>query len=316
VGANLVAALLKRGMVSRVLCRSGSSLAALTGLEFEKTLGDVLDSPSELAKRMEGCDWVFHAAGTIHGSGPHGVYPVNVEGTCHILEAARLAGIRRLVFTSSLSALGVSAPGEQLTEESRFNLTPRQFPYGHSKVLAEEAVLHAVEAGLDAVITNPATVIGPRDVNHHGGAMLLQAAKRSLRFYPPGGSSFIGVEDLAEGHIAAAEQGRRGERYILGSENLSYREVFTQACEVVGSPPPKIAIPGWGVPVVAGVVQLLRPLLGGLIPVDAKQVGMSARTLYADSSKAVRELGLPQTAIRQALQSGYEWYKENGYLGS
>jgi dihydroflavonol-4-reductase len=315
VGANLVASLSKEGITTRILRRASSSVAALAGLAYEEAIGDVLDSPSQLAQAMEDCEWVFHAAGTIHGQGTiQSIYRTNVDGTKNMLEAARLAGARRFVFTGSLSALGVSSPGQLLNEDSKYNLPPEFFPYGRSKVLAEAEVLRAADSGLAAVVLNPATIVGARDVNMHGGSMVFAAAKGRLRFYPSGGSSFIGVDDLVAGHIAAAERGRSGERYILGGENLSYQQAFSLACKVAGRSAPRLPIPSWAVPSLAKGVQIGRAILGGRVPIDAYQMRMSAKTLYADTSKAVKELGLPQSPLESAIRSAYDWYREQGSL--
>lgn len=316
VGANLVAELNERGIAARVLHRPSSSLAALEGLHFESVHGDILDEPAQLAQAMTDCTWIFHVAAVADywRQGRDWLYRVNVEGTRRVLAAAQLAGVRRLVFTSSQAALGAPPRNRQLTEESHFNQPPRRFPYAHSKVLAEEAVQEAVAAGLDAVIVNPTIILGPRDLNFISGSLIIEAARGLLRFTAPGGANFIAVEDVAAGHLAAAERGRTGERYILGAHNLPYREAISAICEVVGRRPPLFQIRSWMLPPASMAVAGARRVLGNRIPLDANQVRLMDATLYADSSKALRELGLPQTPFTTAVQRAYNWYRDNGYL--
>ena len=316
VGANLVAALKARGITVRVLRRESASQAALTGLEYETAIGDVLADPEALVQAMADCDWVFHVAAVTDywRKKPDWIYRVNVEGTKNVLAAAQSAGVRRFVFTSSVAALGVPAPGKLLDESSRFNLTARQFPYGHSKHLAETEVRRAVEAGLAAVIVNPTGIIGPRDVNQISGSIILEAAKGHVWLTLPGGVNMVAVEDVVAGHIAAAERGRVGERYVLAGENLSYQTIAATVCQVVGRPPPAIVLPRWALPAAALAITAARFILGNRVPLDATQVRLSGASVYADGHKAIRELGVPQTPVKSAVQRAYAWYQENGYL--
>jgi len=316
IGANLVEKLNQEGIAVRVLGRPTSSLAALAGLDFELATGDVLDEPGKLAGLMAGCDWVFHVAAVADywRQGTERLYRVNVEGTKNVLAAARLADAKRFVFTSSLAAMGIPTPGEMLTEANRFNLKPAQFPYGHSKYLAEQAVLEAVSSGLAAVIVNPAVVLGPRDLNAISGSLILEAAKGRMRFTFPGGVNYVAAADVAAGHLAAADRGRVGERYILAGQNVSHRKALALICRVVGQPPPRLTIPGWVLPLAAWGVAGARWLFGNRVPMDANQVWLAGAALYADGRKAVRELGLPQTPFETAVKSAYAWYYENGFL--
>ncbi len=315
LGANLVAGLVARGVQVRILRRQGSSKRALAGLSYEEILGDVTGEVDSLARGMEGCGCVFHMAARIqYHRSPEELYAVNVKGTRNVCQAALKAGIPRLVYTSSLSAMGVSKNRHLLTEESEFELRPEEFPYGHSKLMGEVEVRKAIDQGLAAVILNPATMFGPRDVNRNAGAMVLQAVQGRLRFYPPGGSNFIAVKDVVEGHLAAWEKGKVGERYILGNRNLTYREIFALVCSVLGKAAPRLPLPAPVLRMASVGVGILRGWMGLSLPVDANQVLMSMRYIYSDSSKAVRELGLPQSSLEPAIEETHRWYLANGFL--
>ncbi len=176
------------------------------------------------------------------------------------------------------------------------------------------ALRRAVEAGLAAVIVNPTGIIGPRDVNKVSGSIILEAAKGHVWLSLPGGLNMVAVEDVVAGHISAAERGRVGERYLLAGENLSYQKIAATVCQVVGRPPPEIVLPRRALPAAALAVAAVRVFLGNRVPLDARQVRMSGASVYADGHKAVRELGVPQTSLKSAVQRAYAWYQENGYL--
>ena len=316
IGANLVAGLNARGIAARVLRRPSSSLTALAGLTYESAIGDILGEVADLTAVMGDCDWVFHVA-AVSDYWRHGedwLYRVNVQGTKNVLAAAQAAGVKRFVFTSSLAALGVPANGKLLNESSQFNLTPSQFPYGHSKHLAELEVKRAVAGGLSAVIVNPVVVLGPRDVNEVSGSLVLEVAKGRLRFYLPGGVNIVAVENVVAGHIAAAERGRVGERYILGGENVSYETALRTICQVVGKKPPCWTIPGWGLSLAALGVDVARLFLDSRILVDGNQTRLSRLNLFADCNKVKREFDLQGISLRTAVEHTYNWYREHGYI--
>jgi dihydroflavonol-4-reductase len=316
LGANLVAALNDIGITPLVTRRANSSLLALDGLAFRAVVGDVLDSPVKLAALMEGIDWLFHVAAVSDywRQRSEWLYQVNVQGTKNVLAAAQLAGVKRLVYTSSVSALGTPAGDEILTEESSFNLKPREWPYGHSKHLAEIEVWRACDAGLACVIVLPTVSIGARDLNLISGSIIVEAARGLLRVYPPGGSNYAAVDDVVAGHVAAAEKGRVGERYILGGENLTHRQAAEIVCEIVDRPPPRFGLPSWSIGPLALAASGARAIFGNRIPFDARQVLLSGMNLYFDSSKAMRELDLQVTPFSKAAQNAFQWYNEHGFM--
>ncbi len=317
IGSNLVAALIQRGIGVRVLRRPTSSLAGLAGLGYETCVGDVLDEVDTLAAAMAGCDWVFHTAAISdywRYRGHKRLYRTNVGGTRNVLDAALQAGVKRFVLTSSLAAMGVPAPGQLLTEADLFNLAPRRFLYGYSKHLAEGELRRAVDAGLAAMAVNPSVVIGPGDINRTESAMFVQAARGRLRVAATGGTNFVAIGDVVQGHIAAAERGRAGERYILAGENLSFRDAFAIVRDIAGRPGPAFVLPRWTIPVAAAAVGAARFVMGPRLPIGGQQMRLSSAGIYADGSKARSELGVRCTPFRTAAQSAYDWYLENHYL--
>jgi len=315
IGANLVDGLTAAGHTARVLRRQSSRLDALDGLIYEDAIGDLLDFDS-LVPAMDGCDWVFHVAAVSDywRQGVKWLYQVNVEGTKNMLRAAQAAGVKRFVYTSSIAALGVPPVGKVADETDNFNVSPRRFPYGYSKHLAEQEVQKAVRGGLEAVIVNPAVTIGPRDLNKISGSILIEVKRGLVRFYLPGGTNYVAVEDVVAGQIAAAERGRPGERYILGCENLPHWRVIDTIVQVTGAPRPLFTFPRWAIEPTALAVTVARRFLGNRVPANADQVRMAGAEIYFRPDKAVQELGLPQTPFRTAVERAYRWFKENDYL--
>ena len=316
VGANVVEALLARGHEVRAMQRSTSSLQALDGLEPEMVVGDVLDFDS-LRAAMAGCDWVVHAAAISQywRNGADLIYKVNVEGTRNVLQAAQETDVQRLVFTSSVAALGLATESQTLVDEtSSFNLPPERFPYGHSKVLAEEVVQDAVRDGLDAVIVNPVPVIGQRDIGFVGGEFLRAAKQGKAVVAPPGGSGVVSARIVGVGHVLAAERGRTGERYILNGENLPFRDLMTLVADVVGARPPWFVIPRPAMRLFAATVALANRLHNGPPLIDDVQARLSAHHLYFDGSKAAQELGFPHVPARAAVEEAWTWYRKHDML--
>jgi dihydroflavonol-4-reductase len=315
VGANVVAALIARGYEVRAMVRCSSTLTALDGLDPELAEGDVLD-PVTLSAAADGCDLVFHIAAVSDywRSSRARIYDVNVEGTRNALQAALENGVERLVYTSSIGALGLPEPGCLLDESNVFNLPPRRFPYGHSKYLAEQLVQDATASGLDAVIVNLTAVLGARDVNFIGGS-LLREAKRGLTWVTfPGSLNWIDAQTCGDGHVLAAERGRTGRRYILGGENISHRRAMEIAAEVVGGRHPLVTLPRAMLASAAVVIDLFNALWPGTPVFSGDQARMSAETVCADCGRAQRELGLPIVSFRSAAERAYGWYLDHGLL--
>jgi dihydroflavonol-4-reductase len=319
VGANLVEGLAAAGHEVRALHRSSSRLDALTGLTYEPMIGDVLD-PAALESAMRGVDWVFHVAAVSdywRQSGTSRLYQVNVGGTRHVLEAALACGVRRVMFTSSAMTLGVplTDEGRLLNESDTFNLSPTLSPYGHSKHLAEQVVHEFVARGLEVVILNPTVILGPRDLNLISGSLILAMYRGQVPGIPPGGVNYIDVADVVAGHIAAAEGGRSGTRYILGAHNLTHRQAATIIAQVIGVRAPRFPIPRLLMEPLAMAFDLFNRVWPREPLVDGNQVRLMKHTIFYDSSKAQRELELePPIPFSVSVERAFRWYRENGYL--
>ncbi len=314
LGSHIVRTLIEAGHTVRVLRRATSSLTLLEGLPVEHAIGDVMDSES-LDAAMAGCAWVFHVAAVADYWRANRIklYLVNVNGTVNVLKAAQRAGVRRVIFTSSSAAVGMRKDGRPADETIMFNLSPSQFPYGHSKHLAELEIQRAVAQGQDVVILNPAIIYGPGDLNQISGSMITEIAGGNMFIYPDGGATVIDVRDVAAAHLAAAERGRSGERYLLGTVDMSHKALLKMIADVVGAPPPTVRVPAYVTPLLAAAVEAIRQT-GISLPVDANQIRLSARNFYSDCHKAWRELGEPKIDLRQSLEDTYHWYVEQGII--
>jgi dihydroflavonol-4-reductase len=315
VGSQLVAALVRRGDTVRVLRRANSSLMTLDGLPVEHAIGDIRD-PAAVGQATAGCDLVFHTAAisSYWRARRQQIYEVNVEGTRTVMEACLRAGVARVVHTSSVAAIGLVPDGTPATEQTRFDPTSAAWPYADSKHRAEAEVYRAIDRGLPAVIVNPAIVIGAGDHYLVSSSMVLELARHRIPAIPPGGVCMADVDAVVEGHIAAAERGGVGERYILGGENLTYRQVAAIIASVVGRPAPRRTIPRWLLPPVAIGMEAFTRLARRPPLVSGEQIRFSALKLFFDSSKAARELSYPLLPIRGAVERAFHWYREHGYL--
>lgn len=315
VGSNVAAALAARGDQVRVLRRATSRLNALEGVCVEYVVGDILD-PDSLATAVRGCEVVFHVAATAQywRSGKETIYRVNVEGTRNVMQAALAAGVERIVHTSSVAALGYPPRGTMADESQTFPPELSWWPYGHSKHLAELEVRKAAAQGLPAVIVNPTIVIGPRDVNFVSGSLIRASVKGQLRIVPPGGSNVVHSDDVVAGHLAAAERGYVGERYILGGENLSHWETATIIASITGGALPRLVLPRWSLSPLARLIDAFNALSNRPPLVTGEHIRLGGKMFYVDNSKAVRELCLPQTPFRQAAADAYTWYRDHGLL--
>ncbi len=316
IGGAVVRWLLEAGHKVRALVRRGADTRQLDGLPVERVEGDLRDL-SSLQRGVVGCDWVFHVAAlySFWGHSWDDFSQTNVEGTRRLLEAARDEGVKRIVYTSSIAALGVHGDRSPATEDTPSTLTDRIGPYQRSKFLAEEVARDLARQAVPVVIVNPSTPVGVGDHKPTPtGQMIVDFLNGRMFGYVDTGLNIVDVEDVAAGHLLAAERGRVGERYILGGENLSLKQFLDLLSEVSGRPPVRLRIPHWVALAWAWVDVALARLNPGRTPTATpEKVHLSRRCEYFDPGKAVRELGLPQTPVREALRKAVEWYRAHGY---
>ncbi|MBI4577415.1 MAG: NAD-dependent epimerase/dehydratase family protein [Planctomycetes bacterium] len=315
LGSAVLRALLEAGHSVRALVRPTSRRDNLAGLRVEPAEGDLLD-PASLARALEGCEALFHVAADyrLWARDPSEILSANVEGTRSILAAAHAAGVRRVVYTSSVAAVGLPEDGRPGTEADRADPLRAAGPYKRSKVLAEEEARVAFRGGLDVVIVNPSTPVGPRDLRPTPtGRIVLDFLRGRMPAYVDTGLNIIDVDDCARGHVQAYERGVAGERYILGGENLSLREVLGLLAAQTGRAPPRLRIPWW-LAWAAGAASTAWASVSGrepAVPLDG--VRMARRRMFFDSSRARAELGLETRPAREALGRAARWFLDHGY---
>ncbi|WP_225938599.1 hopanoid-associated sugar epimerase [Kovacikia minuta] len=315
VGANLVHLLLQEGYQVRALVRPSSRLDNLQGLDVEIVEGD-LNAPN-LWQQMQGCQFLFHVAAhySLWQAEKEVLYQNNVLGTRHVLAAANQAGIERTVYTSSVAAIGVGAAGKPVDETHQSPVEKLVGHYKQSKYWAEQEALKAAQAGQDVVIVNPSSPIGPWDIKPTPtGDIILRFLRRQMPAYVETGLNFIHVRDVAWGHVLALEKGKSGDRYILGHQNLTLKQLLDQLAEITGLPAPQRAIPAWIPLSVAWVDEYLLAPLGKTPSVPLDGVRMAQQPMYYDATKAVRQLNLPQTSIATALHDAVEWFVKYSYI--
>ena len=315
IGSHVVRALLDGGHAVRALHLPGEDLRNLAGLDVERLAGDVTDAAA-MRRAVAGCDWVFHLAAiyALWTRDPERMRRVNVEGTRTVLEAARDAGVRRVVHTSSIARFGGQGRGRRATEASDFALGPTSDLYSRTKHEAHE-LARAFSAELDVVLVAPTGPIGPGDVAPTPtGRLLLRALTLPVIVVADSVTNFADVRDIARGHVLAAERGRRGESYLLGHEDLSQAELARRALARFGLRRPIVTVPLPAARLAAHAAVRLAERTGRAPLLTPAAVAIAALGLAADCGKAVRELGLPQSPIDDALADAFAWFAANGYL--
>ncbi len=310
VGSAVARALLARGHAVRVLLRPGSDRRNLDGLAVQPVAGNLTD-PASLRHAVAGCRYVLHVAADyrIWVPDPQAMLLANVAGTEALMQAALAAGVERVVYCSSVAALGLTSDGSPADETTPVRESAIAGIYKKSKYRAEQAVLRMVrEQALPAVIVNPATPIGPRDIKPTPtGRMIADAVAGRMPAYVDTGLNVVHVDDVAEGHLLALERGRIGERYILGGENLALRELFALIAEAAGRAPPRIRLPRrllW--PLALGMEAAAK--LGGFTPlVTRDHLRMARKKMFFSSAKAIGELGYAPRPVRLAVADAVAW---------
>ena len=315
VGNHVARALLKRGEAVRLLVRKTSNLSWLSDLKYETAVGDLRDRAS-LDAAVKGCSMLFHVAADYRFdvSDPTDVYRSNVEGTRQLLEAAGSAGVKRIVYTSTVGCIGLIKGGNG-NEETPVSLEMMVGTYKRTKFQAEQAARELAAKGLPVVIVNPTAPIGEFDAKPTPtGEMIVRFMKRKMPAVIDTGLNLIDVRDCAEGHVLAAEKGRIGERYILGCKNMTLMEICQALGIISGLPAPTSHIP-YPVAYMAGWVNTKFNLMLGKTPtISLEGVRMARKRMFVTCDKAINELKLPQTPPEEALARAVAWYRENKYV--
>ncbi len=316
VGAAVTRCLLEHGVDVRVLVRRDSDLRNLEGLKVEQAYGDLRDVAS-LRQALAGCRHLYHVAAhyALWAPNPQIFYDINVTGTRNLMEAARDSGAERIVYTSTIGAIGLPPGGRPGTEETPVSLEQMVGHYKRSKFLAEQAVQKLAQAGLPVVIVNPSAPVGARDIKPTPtGQVIVDFMKGRMPAYIETGMNLVDVDDVAVGHLLAMEKGRIGERYILGNRNLMLREVFAILSLLTGVPAPRLKLPRWSILPLAYANQWLADYITHRPPrIPLEGVKMAKYVMHYDCSKALRELGLPQTPVEVALEKAVRWFRDHRY---
>ncbi|HLB88855.1 MAG TPA: hopanoid-associated sugar epimerase [Terriglobales bacterium] len=317
VGSHVARVLAEQGADLRLLVRSSSNLKNIRGLKAEQVVGD-LRNPVTLEKAMAGCDVVFHVAADyrLWIRDPEQMYRANVEGTRAILQATRKNRVRRVVYTSSVATVGFTSNGRPADENSPVSLDDMIGHYKRSKFLAEQVAMQAAKTGMDVVVVNPTTPVGEQDIKPTPtGRIIVDFLKKKFPAYVDTGLNLVDVTECAHGHVAALEKGRSGERYILGGQNLTLKQILDKLAEITGLRSPKVRVP-YVVALATGVVD--EVVTGHILrrepraTIDA--VRMGRKKMFASSAKAERELGWKTVPVDNALRRAVEWFQANGYV--
>jgi len=316
LGSHVARVLREQGAELRLLVRSNSDLRNIADLDAEQVVGDLRD-PASIEKAMSGCEVVFHVAADyrLWVRDPDQMYRSNVEGTRGLLEAARKNGIRRVIYTSSVATMGFTSNGSLADENSPVSLGQMIGPYKRSKYMAEQIAVAAGRGGMDVVVVNPTTPIGERDIKPTPtGRIVVDFLKKRFPAYVDTGLNLVDATECARGHLAALEKGRSGERYILGGENLTLKQILDKLADITGLPSPKVKVP-YALALATGVVD--EVVTGHILrrepraTIDA--VRMGRKKMFVSSAKAVRELGWKTIPVDDALRRAVNWFRANRY---
>jgi dihydroflavonol-4-reductase len=316
LGAHVARVLAEQGAELRLLVRPTSDLRNVEGLRADRVTGD-LRSPASLEIAMSGCDTVFHVAADyrLWVRDPEQMYRSNVDGTRAVLDAARKNGVRRVVYTSSVATMGFRSGGLPADEESPVSLTDMIGHYKRSKFMAEQVALEAGRNGQDVVVVNPSTPVGERDIKPTPtGRIIVDFLKKKFPAYVDTGLNLVDATECARGHVLALERGRSGERYILGGENLTLKQILDKLGAITGLPSPGVRVP-YFMALATGVVDevVTGRILGKEPRATIDAVRMGRKKMFVSSAKAERELGWQIVPVDGALRRAAAWFQTKGY---
>jgi dihydroflavonol-4-reductase len=316
VGSAVARRLREAGFAVRALVRSTSPTAHLSELGLDFVTGDLRD-PTSLREALAGVRYLFHVAADYRmwARNPQDMIDTNVAGTRSLMREAMAAGVERVVYTSSVATLAARTDGISADESMPLAEQRAIGTYKRSKVAAERAVEALIAEGLPAVIVNPSTPIGPRDVKPTPtGRIIVEAASGRMPAFVDTGLNMVHVDDVAEGHLAAFERGRVGERYVLGGQNASLAEILRTVAEVVGRRPPTIRIPRQMLMPFAHVSEAIARCTGREPMLTLDGLRMAKNKMFFSSAKAERELGYRARPYREGIADAIAWFRQAGYL--
>lgn len=317
VGSHVARALHDAGAELRLLVRPTSRTENIESLPAERVAGD-LREPESLHKHISGCEAVFHVAADyrLWARDSAEMYRANVGGTRAIIQASQDAGVRRIVYTSSVATMGFTSNGTSVDETCPVSLAEMIGPYKRSKFVAEQVAIEAARSGVDVVIVNPTTPVGEQDIKPTPtGRIIVDFLKRKFPAYVDTGLNLVDVVQCARGHVAALEKGRAGERYILGGENLTLKQILDKLATITGLPSPRIRLPYAAAFAAALVDTTFTGYICGREPratIDA--VRMGRKKMFVRSAKAEQELGWQSVAVDDALRRAISWFRSHGYV--
>jgi len=317
VGSHVARVLHENGADLRLLVRPTSNPKNIEALHAERAVGDLRDSAS-LEKAISGCDTVFHVAADyrLWIRDPDQMYRSNVEGTRAVLEAARTNGVRRVVYTSSVATMGFTSNGHPDDEDSPVSLDRMIGHYKRSKYMAEQVAIEAGKSGMHVVVVNPTTPVGEQDIKPTPtGRIIVDFLKKKFPAYVDTGLNLVDVDECARGHVAGLEKGRSGERYILGGENLTLKQILDKLAHITGLPSPRVRVP-YVLALATGVVDeiVTGHIRKGEPRATIDAVRMGRKKMFVSSAKAERELGWNIIPVDNALSRAVDWFRAHGYV--
>lgn len=316
IGSQVARTLAAEGADLRLLVRPGSRRENIAGLNAVLVEGDLCDAAS-LRRGMEGCEAVFHVAADyrLWTPDPKPMYAANVDGTVNIIRAATQAGVRRTICCSSVATMGFGYLPKAVDEETPVHEADMVGHYKRSKFLGEQAAIKLAREGADVVLVNPSAPIGEQDIKPTPtGDIVVRFLRRKFPAYMETGLNVVDVRDVARGHLLAFEKGRRGERYILGGENMTLKQVLDTLAELTGIPAPKMKVPHGVAQAFAAMDEFVAGKLLGRTPgTTVDEVRMGRKYMWVSSAKAERELGYTHGPAREALRRAAEWFIAHGY---
>ena len=316
VGSHVARVLSQHGADLRLLVRKSSRTDLIDPLNADRVVGDLRD-PESLKPAMQGCELVFHVAADyrLWIPDPDEMYRANVEGTRGIIRTAQEAGVRRVIYTSTVATIGFTGNGHPADEDSPVSLKDMIGHYKRSKFMAEQVAIEAARSGADVVVVNPTAPIGEQDIKPTPtGRIVVDFLKKKFPAYVDTGMNLVDVVEVAKGHMLAAERAKPGERYILGGENLTLKQILDRLAAITGLPSPNVKLP-YAMALATGVVDTMvtGKLLRREPRVTIDAVRMGRKKMYASSAKAERELGWKNVAVDDALRRAVEWFRTHGY---